>query len=109
LLLAEIGEEGQDALCESSLAGLRGDARATEVAQLYLERAGVRFIEASRGEEARAADADAVTALAGRPELREAAAFLAGALAALEQIKAVVRAGVASPAELEVSLTGPEG
>lgn len=105
LLLPEISEEGQDALCSSVLGGLEGDPRAAAVARLYLERAGVRF-EDEGAPLGRVPDAGDVESLAGRPELVEAAAFLAGAVAAVEHIKAVVGAGDTA-LQAELSLTGP--
>jgi hypothetical protein len=99
LLLAEIGERGQARLCATRVQLAAGaDPRAAAVARDYLERAGVQVIDApvghshAAGEDARAlttavADCTAVRALAGHPELDEAAAALAGAFAAVEAIK----------------------
>jgi len=120
LLLAEIGERGQARLCATRvrLTG-DGDLRAAAVARDYLERAGLQLRdghEASAqddGEEPRElaveiADSGALRVLAGRPELEEAAAALAGAFAAVEAIKGAL--DLAHPATLPagVSLHGGE-
>jgi hypothetical protein len=110
-----------------------GDTRAAAVARDYLERAGLQLpdttLPRSAGvmptidaHEATAqgdleqphelavavADSTALQALAGRPELEEAAAALAGAFAAVEAIKSAL--GLARPATLpaELSLHGEE-
>jgi len=114
LLLAEIGERGQERLCATRvrLTG-DGDARAAAVARDYLERAGLQLIDvqeasahddgdASRELEVAIADSGALQALAGRPELEEAAAALAGAFAAVEVIKSAL--GLARPATLPAGL-----
>ncbi|MCB9591617.1 MAG: hypothetical protein H6719_02690 [Sandaracinaceae bacterium] len=98
MALPEIGDEGQARL-EAVPVHVLGDARAVATAEVYLERSGVTI--SSTGREVR------VPAIrSGRPELEEAAAFVAGALAAVEAIKAVVGAGEA--ADVHVTLTGPE-
>jgi len=88
LLLPEIGEAGQRALLDARVSA------GSDVAALYLERAGLQV--------ARGAEAPAATAT---PELAEAARFLAGAFEAVETIKRVV--GVGQPGRLDVSLRGP--
>ncbi len=120
LLLAEIGERGQERLCATRvrLSG-DGDVRAAAVARDYLERAGLQLADVREataqhdGEEPREiaveiADSGALRALAGRPELDEAAAVLAGAFAAVEAIKGAL--DLAQPAMLPagVSLHGQE-
>jgi len=91
LLLAEVGEPGQARLCAHEVR-VSGDERATEIATLYLSRAGVAVRE-SAPEAATAPSSAEVAALAGRPELREAAAFLAGAFTAVEEIKRALGVG----------------
>jgi hypothetical protein len=120
LLLAEIGERGQARLCATRvrLSG-DGDLRAAAVARDYLERAGLQLMDAheasarsddeeSRGLAVEIADSGALRALAGRPELEEAAAALVGAFAAVEAIKGAL--DLAHPATLPagVSLHGEE-
>lgn len=99
LLLAEVGERGQARLCAHAVA-LRGDPRAAEIAALYLSRAGVTVKQ-----EADVLDvpgADALRQLAGRDELCEAAAFVAGAFAAVEEIKRALELG--APGRLPAAL-----
>jgi len=96
LLLVEIGEQGQARLCEARVrVASDADAGAAAVARDYLERAGVTVDDCAPGDATSLAVpsmAD-VDALAGRPELREAAAALAGALSAVETIKTLTGAG----------------
>lgn len=91
LLLAEVGERGQARLCAHE-AAITGNGRAAEVATLYLERAGVR-VDPDAQNALGTADGEQIAALAPRPELREAAAFLAGAFAAVEEIKRALGVG----------------
>lgn len=78
------------------------------VAGTYLERAGLRVDTTSGAvgiSVVQAFSADEVRALAGRESLRPAAAFLAGAFSAVEEIKRVL--GVGAPGTLDgVRLTG---
>lgn len=87
LLLAEVGERGQARLLAHATR-IDGDPRAVEAARMYLERAGVSV-------DADASDVSAaeVRPLPERPELDEAAAFLSGALAAVESIKRALDVG----------------
>jgi hypothetical protein len=99
LLLAEIGERGQERLCATRVQLAAGaDPRAAAVARDYLERAGVQVMDPpaaaaqTTGDDASAptlavVDSAGVRALAGHPDLDEAAAALAGAFAAVEAIK----------------------
>lgn len=100
VLLPEIGASGQARLEAATVGVALDDPRASAVAADYLARAGVRV----------AADVAPSTSppevRPGRPELAEAAAFLTGALHAVEAIKAVVGAG-APIGDVHVSLTGP--
>ena len=97
-LLPEVGPEGQARLIAHRFSA--GDDRASEVAALYLERAGAQRVD---GAEAIPVSAAALTT---DPALAEAAAFLAGAFAAVERIKQVLDVGV--PGSLDgVSLSGP--
>jgi hypothetical protein len=86
--LGEIGTTGQAQIEASVVRAGRGDARAMSVALDYLERAGVRTDEG--GPALDVPGADALTALAGRPELVEAAAFLVGSLAATTHLAGLV-------------------
>jgi len=102
VLLTEIGIAGQARLLQSSVSlPTDADARAAEVATDYLQRAGMR-VDAS-GAPAALSGPDALRALAGRAELIEAAAALAGAFTAVEAIKRAL--GVGEPAGLPSSLT----
>ncbi|MCA9605882.1 MAG: hypothetical protein KC619_09830 [Myxococcales bacterium] len=98
VLLPEIGSAGQARL-EAATVGLALEGRAREVARDYLHRAGVEVDGAD-------AVAPAPPVAAGRPELDEAAAFVAGALHAVETIKALVEAGEPHGGQ-KVVLTGP--
>lgn len=100
LLLAEVGEAGQASLAAREVA-VRGDARAAEVAAMYLSRAGVR-VGPSAAHVLDVGSSGRVAALAARPGLGEAAAFLAGAFAAVEEIKRTIGAG--APGTLPRSL-----
>ncbi len=86
--LAEIGTTGQAKIQASAVRAGRGDARALEVALDYLERAGAPLCESGRPLDV--AETAVIEALAGRPELVEAAAFLAGSLAATERLAEAV-------------------
>src|SRR5262245_54051148 len=93
LLLAEIGECGQECLCATQVTlPADADERAASLAGEYLQRAGVRVDESGRGApgslQVPLPPSAGVAALAQRPELLEAAAALAGAFAAVETIKA---------------------
>ncbi len=103
LLLSEVGEAGQERLRACTVA-LAGDARAKEVAALYLARAGVELRDGAAST-VDAGSTEAVAAIAGRAELEEAASFLAGAFAAVEAIKAALDVG--APGRLDVCLSGP--
>jgi hypothetical protein len=116
LLLAEIGEAGQERLCAGKVVlGAACDARAASVARDYLERAGlsVRTDESDESDEAavptRIASSAEVRALAGRDELAEAAAALCGAFGAVEAIKAVLGVGRAAELPRALSLAVPTG
>ena len=93
LLLPEIGASGQERLSAARVRTSEGvDAGARAVLSEYLTRAGVRVDP--EGEHAVSlATAAEVEALAGAPELLEAARALTGALAAVEAIKAVLELG----------------
>src|SRR5688500_9838084 len=102
LLLTEIGERGQVALCAThACIADRADTRAAEGAAQYVERAGIALAPLDlEGEKPALAIAvpssDAVGTLAGDLRLREAAATLAGSFAAVEAIKCAL--GVGTPA-----------
>jgi hypothetical protein len=102
LLLVEIGEAGQSRLCATRVAVSDGaDAAARAVAEDYARRAGLALASEADAELA-LPDAAAIDALAGRAELRHAAAALAGAFAAVEAIKRALALGAA--AELPAGL-----
>lgn len=90
-LLAEIGRTGQETLSDSRyLVPTETDARVARVARTYLDRAGL-----ARSDEGRPVVMLDVTvaALAGDPALEHAAAFLLGALAAVEHVKSELGIG----------------
>jgi hypothetical protein len=87
--LPEIGEQGQLRLAETRV------RCGNPVAALYLERAGLDVVDAPN-------EAPALHVQAGDPALHEAAAFLSGALAAVEAIKTALGAG--TPLQLPQSL-----
>lgn len=94
VLVAEIGEAGQRRIGESSIRA-SGDARASEIANEYLVRAGARI---GSGREV-VIEPREVGRIAGREDLREAAAFLAGSLAAAAALLEVAGAsGKPAPA-----------
>lgn len=78
--LPEIGEQGQLRLSQTRV------RCQSAVTATYLERAGV---EVARGTGAE----PAIAVEAGDPALREAAAFLSGALTAVEALKSALGAG----------------
>jgi len=88
--LAEIGTTGQAKLEAARVRSGSGDVRALAVAMTYVERAGVQR-EAS-GTPLDVRSRAEIERIAGRPELIEAAAFLAGALAATERIASIADA-----------------
>ena len=98
LLLPQIGEIGQARLLTSMLVAPASADRGTlAVTRAYLERAGVRVVDAPvEGAEAEPLQSlprgDDIARIAGRPELHEAARALVGALSALQAIQSVVRA-----------------
>lgn len=102
LLLGEIGEAGQKRLLASRFCqGADGDAGAYAAAAEYLERAGCSHDDA--GVELRVPNAGAVTRFAGSPALREPAAAIMGAFAAVEHIKEVL--GIAPAGKISADLT----
>jgi hypothetical protein len=86
VLLPEIGERGQVALCSRHAAVGGESAAARALCRVYLERAGVTVRED-------APHAVVVPVMVVDPRLSEAAAWLAGSWAAVEHIKQVVQAG----------------
>lgn len=85
--LPEIGEQGQLRLSQARV------TCQSAVTAMYLERAGVEVARAVGGESAQATAVEA-----GDPALREAAAFLSGALGAVEALKSAL--GVGTPLQL---------
>jgi hypothetical protein len=96
LLLAEVGEPGQERLCDAQAClPVDSDPRASRVARDYLERAGLSVRSRERDASRLQLNRDAIHALAGDPRLEPAAAALLGALAAVEAIKSELGLGVA--------------
>jgi hypothetical protein len=93
ILLAEVGETGQQRLCIAQ-AQLPADAdpRAASIARDYLERAGLS-VETRPAAREPQLNREAVGKLAGDPALESAAAALLGALHAVEVIKAELELG----------------
>jgi hypothetical protein len=103
VLLTEVGLAGQARLLQAAVAlPANADARAAEIAADYLQRAGLR-VDPDAGAVLALPAGDAVRALAGRPELEEAAAALSGAFAAVEAIKHALV--LSQRADLPVGLT----
>ena len=90
VLLRELGPSGQARLCQSRVC-LDGvaDARAARVAHDYLQRAGLRVTSARDAEVVPVAlpSAERVRQVAGDAALADCAAWLLGALAAVEAVK----------------------
>ena len=108
VVLAEIGEAGQERLCASTVRiAERADPRVRELATQYLERAGVHLGSDPAGAIAvEALDLEAVRALAGDVALEDAAAALAGSFAAVEAIKAALDVGRPARIDPKLSLGG---
>jgi hypothetical protein len=105
LLLAQLGEAGQARLLSAAVhAPEDADAGALEVAQSYLERAGVRVVvHDSLAEHGTSAEpltlptGQQIAQIAGDPALQEAARALTGALSAVQAVqRAAGLAGAAS-------------
>jgi hypothetical protein len=108
LLLAEVGEAGQERLCAAQVQlPVDMDPRAAQVARDYLKRAGVAIGSAGTAVALRV-DRASAQALAGDQLLEPAAAALLGALLAVEQIKAQL--GLGEPVQLSagLQLSAPE-
>jgi hypothetical protein len=102
ILLTELGAAGQERLGATRVQLVSdADPRAAEVARAYLERAGVGA-HAQGVDQAASVVAIASTGriaqVAGDPALEDCAAWLLGALAAVEAIKSA--SGVGTPAVL---------
>jgi hypothetical protein len=93
--LAEIGTRGQARIAQSAVCAGTGDRDAIEVALTFLARAGMRV--GAEGAPIGVPSTDEIARAAGRPELVEAATFLAGALAATARLGAVVGVRAATP------------
>ncbi len=105
-VLAEIGTDGQRRIEVAEVRAGDGDPRALEVALSYLSRAGMKRND-DDGARIDVVASEEVARIAGRTELREAAAFLAGALAATAELARVV--GVRAPPIARVpALTGED-
>lgn len=106
LLLSEIGTAGQSRLCAARVRlPDAGDTRAGEIAREYLLRAGIDVVAGgtAAAREVPVASPFDVTRLGADPSLDEAAAWFAGAFAAVEAIKSIV--GVGRPAALDPLLS----
>jgi hypothetical protein len=102
ILLAEIGERGQERLLESRFRRTPGsDEGAFAIAAEYLGRAGCSLDES--GEALRVPDESAVRGFAGSPALEAPAAAVIGAFCAVEHLKAAL--GMKAPREFPVDLT----
>ncbi|MGB8329947.1 MAG: hypothetical protein WCE62_07450 [Polyangiales bacterium] len=102
ILLDEIGETGQTRLLAARFRrGAGGDSGAYAVAVEYLERAGCSSDDA--GVDLRVPPPEAVMRFAGCSALREPAAAVMGAFAAVEHLKQVL--GIASARELPPDLS----
>jgi hypothetical protein len=108
LLLPEIGLPGQERLLAASVSWpAAGDVVAGAVARTYAQRAGLCEAENSDFE-APLATAEEVAALAGRPELMQAAGALAGAVAAVESLKRALSLGAAASPLSNLSLSSED-
>lgn len=106
LLLAEIGENGQERLVGARFREAAGsDANAYATAADYLERAGC--VSDPNGEEVRVPGPEAVEGFAGLPALVEPAALIIGAFCAVEHIKETL--GIAAARELPPELRLSDG
>jgi len=102
LLLGEIGEAGQERLLVSGFRGAAdGDEDAFAVAADYLERAGCP--RSPEGTEVRVPRASEVMRFAGNAALRESAALVLGAYAAVEYLKEVL--GIADTNQVPTDLS----
>jgi hypothetical protein len=101
LLLAEIGEAGQQRLLQSRVHVLDEDEHG--VCSDALRRAGVSVTDADATRIVSVGSERQIAHLAGRPELHEASRALRAAFAAVEAIKAIVPTG--SAAEFPEQLT----
>jgi hypothetical protein len=103
ILLSELGLPGQERLASTAVRIADGaDARVSAVTRDYLARAGVGSQPDAIDLQARvvnAASASDVSRVAGDAELEGCAAWLLGAFAAVEAIKAA--AGVGAPSALD--------
>ena len=109
ILLPELGFEGQARLAETAVRfDARADARVCAVAREYLQRAGVP-VRKDASVVLAAASGSELAAHAGEPELEECAAWLLGALTAVEAIKVSVGAGAPVALDAEFSLAAEVG
>lgn len=104
VLLHELGIAGQARLCASRVAVREGgDALATRVTRDYVQRAGLLLDDEASVELTLPMPGDVQT-LAGDPALRDCAAWLAGAFAAVETIKRCVEVGRRAQLDPELRL-----
>ena len=109
ILLPELGLEGQARLAETAVGFAAGaDPRVCAVAREYLQRAGLR-VQPDASVVLAAASGREVAARAAEPELEECAAWLLGALTAVEAIKASAGAGTPVALDPEFSLAAEVG
>ncbi len=103
ILLNEVGAEGQARLGRAALQLVGANAAARDVAQDYLERAGVGAVTQAEAMSSREPSGVAtVPELDAPAHLAPAADLLAGAFAAVEGLKQVL--GVGQPAALSASI-----
>ena len=106
LLLAEIGEAGQERLLHSRVHV--ADEGPNGVCADALRRAGVTVTDEAPTREVRVGNETEIARLAGRPELTEAARALRAAFAAVEAIKAIAEAGTAAPFPAHLTLSAED-
>ena len=109
ILLPELGLEGQARLVRTAVRlDSGGDARAAAVACEYLQRAGLPVREDASVVLA-AVSSSEIAARAGEAEFEECAAWLLGALTAVEAIKTSLGAGAPVALDAEFSLAAEVG
>lgn len=90
ILLPEIGQSGQERLCNASFAFSSDlDEEAAKIAAVYLQRAGLALDPASP-RKVSAPARNALDVMAREPGTEHAVAAVTGALAAVETIKSVL-------------------
>lgn len=109
LLLAELGDTQQAALCDAQLHfGPETNAGVRRTAEDYLQRAGVQTASGGEASTVVGASDESVRRVAGQPALTAAAEALLGALEAVEQIKRITGAGSAGSFPPNLTLSPEE-